>query len=294
MSFTPLILSIMYFMENSKTNFTILILVAIAFVGVQGLYQYSKRPTVKISMQDQTVNIDDQVIKIIDVGQHRMISSLLWSETLLRSDIDHYSQGDFKNWMFLRMKTITSLDPYFYEAYLNGGVYLSIIKDDDLGAEYIYDRGLKYYPNDYYLNLNASFHYYFELGKVQKSIDALESITRIPDKETPRFVSELLAKMKSLQGNKSDALIIISKLYNNSPPETPIRKKYRTILYSLKAEIDLTCLNKSKSKSNNCQRTDLDGAAYELQTNGKWKASKKWRPYKVKSPSKPEEPKKKK
>jgi hypothetical protein len=100
--------------------------------------------------------------------------------------------------------------------------------------------------------------------------------------------------MKSLQGNKSDALIIISKLYNNSPPETPIRKKYRTILYSLKAEIDLTCLNKSKSKSNNCQRTDLDGAAYELQTNGKWKASKKWRPYKVKSPSKPEEPKKKK
>lgn len=277
-------------MENSKNNLIAVILFALASICLKGLYRDSKRPSVNLKMQDHAINIDDQIIKIIDLGQHRMISSLLWSETLLRSDIEHYNQGDFKNWMFLRIKTITSLDPYFYEAYLNGGIYLSIIKDDDLGAEYIYDRGLKYYPDDYYLNLNASFHYYFELGNVKKSITSLEAITRVPNKKTPRFVSELLAKMKSLQGNKKDAFIIISKLYNNSPPNTLIKKKYAEILYALKAEIDLNCLNNTPDKG--CQRKDLHNISYQVNKEGKWKAYRKWRVYKIKSPSKSEGQKK--
>ena len=270
-------------MEKSKNYLFYLPLVFILVGLLRFTYRPSKRPQLNIKMQQSAVNLDDQIIRILDLGLHRMISSLLWSETLLRSDIEHYAKGDFKNWMFLRIKTITSLDPYFYEAYLNGGVYLSIIKDDDLGAEFIYDRGLKYYPKDYYLNLNASFHYYFELGKVQKSIESLETIVNLKDRDIPRFVSELLAKMKSFQGNKKDALVIISKLYNNAQDDTPIKRKYSQILYALKAEIDLKCLN-SKVPSE-CQTKDLKGADYVKSSQGVWKAQQEWKVYKVKSPS---------
>ena len=64
-----------------------------------------------------------------------MISSLLWTHTLLFSDYEHYKNDDLDSWMYLRFNTITDLDPRMYEAYNYGGQYLSIVKDDVFGAK---------------------------------------------------------------------------------------------------------------------------------------------------------------
>jgi hypothetical protein len=246
---------------------------------LKGMYEASKLPELDVSMQQRTINIHESVIKIIDLGLHRMISSLLWSETLLRSDLVHYKKNDFKSWMFLRLKTITTLDPHFYHAYLNGGIYLSIIKDDDLGAEYIYDRGLSYFPNDFSLNMNASFHYYFELGKLEKSLKSLETIAREKGNKTPRNVLILLAKMKSMNQDEESAFGLIYQLYEMARENTPIRKKYGEILYAIRAQADIRCLN-SKTTSN-CREIDFYGASYIKDKSNKWISQKAWIPYRA-------------
>ncbi len=266
-------------MKTTKKYFYHFALIASLFVSTKILYNNSRLPKLSLKMQQSTINIDDQILRILDMGLHRAIASFLWTETLLRSDIDHYKGKEFNNWMFLRLKTITSLDPYFYQAYLNGGVYLSIVKDDDLGAEYIYDRGLNYYSEKYYLGLNAAFHYLFELDKVQKSIKALEGISENIDKVN--YATELLARLKSTQGDKTDAFNIILRLYNQSEEGSVFKKKYHTFLYSIKAELDLKCLN--SKPSSNCSLKDFDGVNYLLNPRSNlWKAKKEWKIFKTK------------
>ena len=67
--------------------------------------------------------------------------------------------------------------------------------------------------------------------------------------------------------------------YDNAPEDSPLKDKYYRSLYSVKAEIDLNCLNERKP---NCNSYDLDGVRYK-NINGKFVSEKEWekfRPYK--------------
>ena len=107
------------------------------------------QPSLKISKQNSAINVNQTFLNIFSLGQKRLISDLLWIATLLESDTDHYKSRDLDSWMYHRFNTIISLDPKFYNAYLYGGQYLGIVKDDLEGAADIYLKGLEQYPNDY-------------------------------------------------------------------------------------------------------------------------------------------------
>lgn len=245
------------------------------------IYPITKKPEFEISKQENALNFNDSIMKSVSLGQTRLLSSLLWTETLLNSDIEKYKGEKFKDWMFLRLKSILTLDPNFYEAYLYGGIYLSIIKDDDLGAEYVYDKALRIFPNDYYLNLNASFHYYYELGNKEKSIESLEKI--IHDKRAPSYLSSLLIKMKSESGDLEGSLAFIYELYKSTPKDSPLHDSYEAKLYAVKAELDLNCLNTNK---NSCNKKDFYGEPY-IYSNGQYRAQREWTPLRIKRKSPP-------
>ena len=259
-------------MKLSKyLNSYLYVLIAILFLSTAFyLSKKNEKPAVFVSSQQSTININENFWLYFNLGQKRMLSSLYWIATIIEGDIDHYKERDLNSWMFIRFNTISLIDPKFYENYSFGGPYLSIIKDDLIGADIIYNKGLKNYPDDYSILLNSGFHYYFEQKNPAKAFPIWSKLKKL--EKTPQYVISALARIESERGNLDDSLLILKEYQSRFPKGSRIWEKVNEQIYSVKSEIDLDCLNKNLS---NCSRNDWDGNPY-IKVNDRFKASKNW------------------
>ena len=178
--------------------------------------------------------------------------------------------------MFLRFNSISKLEPKFYENYIFGGVYLSIIKDDIQGASIIYHKGISVYPDDYYLLKNAAFHFYFEAKDIKTSYILFKRLEKFPNEASfPKFT---LSRLEANSGNMNEALFLLNEYQKKYPPDTLIGKKIYEFRYSVKAEIDLACLNNNLK---DCFKYDLDSNPY-LKIHNIYQAARAWEPYRPK------------
>jgi tetratricopeptide (TPR) repeat protein len=263
------------FKKNIGNNYFILI-VALSFYFIALIiHQKTPKPTFTVSKQDTATNITHDFLQIMSFGNKRLLADMLWIQTLLESDLVKYHGKDLNSWMYLRFRTISALDPLFYENYLYGGMLLSIVKDDLEGAADIYSRGIKIYPDDYKLNYNAGFNYYFEMGDFKKGLTHLEKVAKHPS--SPQPLKFIINKLRFEQTHNFDAALDFIKfnLENNRDPI--LEKKLRSDLYALKAERDLNCLNLGKS---DCERLDSEENLY-IKRDGKWVSQKPFTPYRI-------------
>jgi hypothetical protein len=201
----------------------------------------------------------------------------MWIATLLESDLDHYKNKDMNSWMFLRFKTISELEPQFYENYKIGGIYLSIVKDDLAGASYIYEKGLKEYPNDYFLLKNTAFHYEFEVGDRKRSYEIYSRLKTHP--QIDAVTLGVATRLESEFGDKKVAFELLHDQYEKMPDKNSfLALRLFQNLYAIKAEIDLTCLNLHKP---DCSKLDLENNSY-LFIGNEFVAQKDWKPYRMK------------
>lgn len=265
-------------MENA--NFFknhLLILFAVAFLSVSIVAnKTNEKPFLFISKQDSSLNFNNTLLTYFNLGLKRIISSSLWISTILESDIDHYKRRDLNSWMYLRFNTISNLEPEFYENYSFGAPYLSIIKDDLEGASLLYKKGIKQFPNDYDLLKNAAFHFYFEVKEMDLAYELLKKINSSPGKSPT--MTGALARLQAQKGNLQEAFVILLDIQKKFSPESPIGMKIGEYLYSIRAEIDLNCLNSSQ---NSCNKLDYENTPYIKSAYG-YIAPKKWIPYRPK------------
>lgn len=260
-------------LSKSLSSYFYVLVIILSLSGAFLISKNSEKPPIFVSSQQSTINIDENFWLYFNLGQKRLISSLYWIATILEADVDHYKDRDLNSWMFIRFNTISLLEPNFYKNYNFGGPYLSIIKDDLTGADIIYNKGLKKFPKDYSLLLNSGFHYYFEKKDLTKAYPIL---TKLKDHhKTPQYIISSLARIESERGNLNDSFLILKEYQDRFEEHSIIWQKINEQLYSIKAELDLNCLN---NKLKDCSKIDLDGTAYLLQDN-KYKASKQWVPY---------------
>lgn len=269
-------------MQLSKYFYTAFyaLMISFALYCAHFFSEQNKKPIIYISKQQSSFNLEENFWRFFHLGEKRMASSLLWIATILESDQEHYKKKDLNSWMFLRFNTISILDPLFYENYSFGGIYLSIIKDDLPGASILYDKGLSFYPDDYTLLKDAGFHYYFEVGDFEKALPLYKKLQTHP-KNSPVALS-ILARLLASHGDLPTAYWALESKYEQlKNKDSFIAKKIREHLYAIKAEIDLKCLN--QKNTNLCAKKDLDGSFYFLTSEGKYQASKKWTPFRIKT-----------
>lgn len=235
-----------------------------------------EKPSIQISKQSDSLNISTQVWKYVNLGQKRLISSILWIATILESDHEHYKSKDLNSWMFLRFNSISELEPNFYENYAFSGPYLSVIKDDLHGASYMYKKGLAVYPDDYYLLNQASFHFYYEAHDIDYSYKILQKLNK--HKKASALVKSALSRIEADKGDLPRAFEILTEFQNTFADKNFISDKIYEFRYSIKAEIDLACLN---SLNKGCSSYDLDGVPY-VKTGRSFSATKNWTPYRPK------------
>lgn len=172
--------------------------------------------------------------RYFNFGLDRMLSSWLWIDTLLDSDTDQYKKNDLNSWMFLRFDLILNYDPKFLEAYQYAGQYLSIIKDDDLGAAEIFNKGLLVYPNDYLLNYHGAFHYFSELNNYPKAIELYLKIKDYP--QSPVFLPALIASLMNKNNEKKDKIIELLEESKKNCLDEKMKQYYQKKINSLRAK----------------------------------------------------------
>lgn len=263
-------------LSKSLSTYIYTLVIILLLSGAFLISNKNSKPSLFVSKQQSTLNVNENFWAYFNLGQKRLISSFYWVATILDSDVDHYKKKDLNSWMFIRFNTISLLEPKFYENYNFGGTYLSIIKDDLSGADIIYDKGLAQFPDDYSLLLNSGFHYYFEQKNLNKAYPILNKLKN--NLQAPPYIISALARIESNRGNLMDSFLILKEHQARFKPDSVIWKKINEQLYSLKAEIDLNCLNNHQQ---DCSRVDLDGTPYQLK-NFKYEASKKWDLYRPK------------
>ena len=235
------------------------------------------KPLVIISKQESALNLNLSLLQIFSLGQSRLISSLLWVTTLLESDMDHYKGNDLNSWIYLRFKSIITLEPNFLKAYQYGGQYLCIVKDDLIGADDIYNIGLSIYPNDYKLLFDSGFLYAFELRNTEKALNSYSKI--LHHKEAPPYLKTIYAKLKFQQTNDlNQSYQLLLEMYKNEPDNTILKNKLEKDLYSIKAELDLKCLNSTDNTK--CDHLDFYGQKYILK-NSKFSTLNEFVPYQI-------------
>jgi len=258
-----------------KTNG--IVLLALIFFGIAGsLNNHFKKPPLILDKQDTAININKELLVFLSAGNKRLITDLLWVQTLLESDIGHYNKKDLNNWMYLRFMTIAYLDPHFYENYLFGGQYLSIVKDDLVGAVDLLTKGIRFFPNDYNLRYYLGFTYFYELGDLKNGAKWLETIMNHP--EAPSFIKVIVSKLKFENTKDFDVTLLFLNDLIASTKDKYLKDKLIKDLYAVKAERDLNCLN---SKRKNCDKFDALGLPY-IKKNNMYSAEKEFKKYRVK------------
>lgn len=241
----------------------LLLIFGILLLGLGGWINLkNEKPVLELSKQETALNINNDILVFMSAGNKRLLTDLLWVQTLLESDTDHYKKKDLNNWLFLRFNSIATLDPNFYENYLFGGRYLAIIKDDLEGAEIIYEKGLKHYPDDFSLNYGAGFLNYFEIGNFEKGLEYLTKVENHP--RSPVFIKSIINKLKLETGVPLEEIFQLVKFDYETTTDETLKNKLRNDLYRIKAEIDLECLN---GRGTNCNTIDIFGNPYILKNN---------------------------
>jgi tetratricopeptide (TPR) repeat protein len=242
-----------------------------------GLNLQFPRAPLKISKQESATNVNQTALRVGSLGNKRLISSIYWISTLLESDTIHYKNRDLNSWMYLRFKTIATLDPKFYENYLWGGMYLSIVKDDLEGAAEIFERGLEFYPDDFKLIYQAGFHYYSEMGNFERGLELLKKVENSP--QAPGPLKFIIKKLNyETTGDFETTLQFLLYSLENAKDDQVLKKKLSQDIYALKAQHDLDCLNSQDISK--CDRIDAQGNPY-VQRGETWEAIRPFKPYKI-------------
>jgi hypothetical protein len=227
------------------------------------MHHSTKKPLIKISKQDAALNINKDLLVFFSLGNRRLFADLVWIQTLLESDLEHYSNRDLNNWLFLRFMTVQALDPNFYENYLYGGQFLAIIKDDLEGANVLYKKGIERFPEDFKLNFQAGFLNYFEIGDFKKALYYLSKIEN--NSQSPVYMKSIISKLKYSLSHDLEATFKLVLLNYQTTKDEKLKERLSKDLYAIRAEIDLKCLNEGKA---NCSYKDIKGDPYIKKEDG--------------------------
>lgn len=137
-------------------------------------------------------------------------------------------------WVYRMVDSITSLALRWGLPYRIGGVLLSVMVNDRLGASLILEKGMKAFPYDYSLHYTAAYHYIYEDKKPQRAAEVLMVAAQ---NGGPGWFYSLAGKLYSEAGQAELGIIAIEDaLKVNKDPKVEERLKWR--LKELKAILE--------------------------------------------------------
>lgn len=138
-------------------------------------------------------------------------------------------------WSYQMLDVMTDLDPLFRLAYALGAPTLSILADDPIGAETIFEKGLKNFPNDWPLYYRAGYHAYYEIYKPDL---AAERFNRAAELGAPLWLKSFASRLYTNSGRLELALKVLSD-YRNELTDATARDKVSARIAELEQRLKM-------------------------------------------------------
>lgn len=250
--------------KKTKYNSLLILFILFSFLSFNKFNLHLVNYQFENPHSNDHLTLDYDFLKLVHLGNPKIFSSYLWMLSLLQSDLVH-TEHTKRSWLYYRIKTIAELDPYFRENYINGGLYLSIVNDDLIGADDIFTHGLHFFQNDTYLLWYKGFNLCFEMGECSKALETFEQLDKVRKPNQYVLTPRIISKIQAQEGLLELSFQTLLQLYKSTSDEN-VKSQIFKSLYSIKATIDLNCLNSKLSV--NCQQVDLSGNKYLIDEKG--------------------------
>jgi hypothetical protein len=155
------------------------------------------------------VSYPADILRLSSFGYGRAVSSLLWLRFLQQTPPRKVDPNQL-SWIYYDLDAVTELDPDFYPAYEHGGIFLSVITEDKRGAERIFLKGAKRYPERWRIRAYLAYHYRWELGEPEKAAEQYLAAADLPG--APPIVKVAAASALARKGNTETALALLRGL----------------------------------------------------------------------------------
>lgn len=187
--------------------------IALTFAIIEITGRYAKATDA-----DQFLYPPPEHIEHFSLGFNEAMADSFWLRWIQDSDscqtyfkaVEHYNpevkeetyySPRYKNcdnsWAFMMLDVVTKLAPKFKMPYLAGGISLSVLTEDFVGATELFERGLKAYPDDWSIAYRAAYHYLFDLKDKKR---AAELLLQAQKNGAPDWVQSLAARIYSEEG----------------------------------------------------------------------------------------------
>ncbi|MBT4762662.1 MAG: hypothetical protein HOO06_13270 [Bdellovibrionaceae bacterium] len=140
-------------------------------------------------------SIKKPISKATKKSIHKKVDKVRRSDDVIFSEVMSFSgQLDtcHKGWSFQLLDAVTTLSPKFKIAYITGATSLSVIAEDPVGAEIIFDKGIKQYPKDWVLHYRAAYHSLYEVKNFKKAARLLNKAGTLGGPEWVRSLASRL------------------------------------------------------------------------------------------------------
>ncbi len=102
-----------------------------------------------------TIPLHPRIYRLLPLGLVAPATDWLWLQSLTDPSLEHVKRT-VRAPSFYYLEAVTLIDRYFFDAYLHGGNFLLVVKDDIEGARLLFERAVKVYHNE--IEANASAH----------------------------------------------------------------------------------------------------------------------------------------
>lgn len=193
----------------------------------------------------EPVIVPPALIEHFTFGFQELIADVLWIRSIQNFEFcgGEYSGLGFstnlqkeiqmckRGWIFQMLDAVTRVSPRYKIAYTRGAIMLSVVVNDLDGADFLFRRGIDVFPNDWYVNYSAAYHFAIEMNDKASAARAVEAAAKAGN-GAPAWLPLLAARFYSDAGQVEFGLKALKDFYKDQPfeewPERA-RERYRDL-----------------------------------------------------------------
>lgn len=195
-------------------HLTIPLLLVVCLLGSILLAALLERRGAGVTVREEWLFLPEAAqLKPMLLGFHGAAADLLWIQ-IVQYVGTHWQTDKTFSQLSKALELVTSLDPYFLEPYLLGGIYLLYLSRQPEAAISLLEKGAAANPGRWELPHDLGRYYYLEVQDYDRALQWWERAAKLPDRPDylPRFVARLYAKT----GHRETALELWSEIYRTA------------------------------------------------------------------------------
>jgi hypothetical protein len=156
---------------------------------------------------------DGTTLKVMSLGFRDVVADLLWIQAIQAIGERRVSEEAGK-WIYRAVDIVTTLDPYFVEAYEAGGIALCTVVVMPEESNRILEKGMNHNPGEWRLPFILGINYYFELADDAKAAEYIAKAAAIGG--GPEYLASFASRLYMTAREPQKAIEYLSKSYEQT------------------------------------------------------------------------------